>query len=161
MSNEQMDSFDPFQMAKVEKDAMREARESGSKNNYGGRKYEEYEYLGLNPDEKKVFRIVSNPVKLNGESLTEKDARLVMTSRILTDEGKGFCNINWQWKIKNGKFTLDLRTLTADQKQQVQKIGKEKLLNIHASAIIGQNMDAIVRDFFNGKNMEYENYKRC
>jgi hypothetical protein len=105
MSNEQMDSFDPFQMAKVEKEAMREAREN--KNNYGGRTYEEYEYLGLNPDEKKVFRIVSNPVKLNGESLTEKDARLVMTSRILTDEGKGFCNINWQWKIKNGKFVAD------------------------------------------------------
>ena len=108
MSNEQMDSFDPFQQAKVEKDQMREARENGSKNNYGGgRKYEEYEYLGLNPDEKKVFRIVSNPVKLNGESLTEKDSRLVMTSQILTDEGKGMCHINWPWKIKNGKFIAD------------------------------------------------------
>jgi hypothetical protein len=64
-------------------------------------------------------------------------------------------------EVKNGKFTLDLRTLTADQKQRVQEIGKGKLLNIHASSIIGINMDAIVRDFFNGINMEYENYKRC
>ena len=107
MSNEQMDSFDPFQQARVEKDQMREARENGSKNNYGARKYDEFEFLGLNPDEKKVFRIVSTPVKLNGETLAEKDSRLVMTSKILTDEGKGFCNINWPWTIKSGKFKAD------------------------------------------------------
>ena len=64
-------------------------------------------------------------------------------------------------EVKNGKFTLDLRTLSPAQKEQVQKIGKEKLLNIHASAIIGENMDAIVRDFFNGEEMNFENYKRC
>lgn len=106
MSNEQFDAFDPFQQAKAETDQMRAEREA-PKNNYGGKSYEEMEYLGLNPDIRHVFRIVSNPVKLNDESMKEKDSCLIMTSRILNDDGKGYVNINWPWKIKNGKFKAD------------------------------------------------------
>lgn len=65
-------------------------------------------------------------------------------------------------EIKNGKFAIDARKLNSEQKAQLKAVGgKEAILRIHSAAIVGNNMDQIMRDFFAGKEMKYEDYKRC
>lgn len=98
------DPFDPFQTAKVEREQMKADQES--KNNYsGGGNREQIKYLGLNPDIKHVFRIISNPVLFSKSS--EKEAKVLLTSKFLKDTSKGMCHINFPYVIQKGKIKPD------------------------------------------------------
>ena len=91
---------------------------------------------------------------------------------------KILAELNQQEKIqlKDGKFSLDLRSLSKAQLAVLSEIGseisapgiysdliagKDRILLIHSAAKVGTQMDNIMRDFFAGKDMNYENYKIC
>jgi len=86
--------------------------------------------------------------------------------------------LNQQEKItlEDGKFKLDLRSLSKAQKDALAEVGAEikapgkksdltagrdRILLIHSAAKVGTQMDTIMRDFFAGKELNYENYKIC
>jgi hypothetical protein len=70
-------------------------------------------------------------------------------------------------EVKDGKFTLNLSKLSKTQRDRVNELqtdklsGKEILLRIYSSSIVGTNMDKVMRDYFSGKEIKFEDYKRC
>lgn len=62
------------------------------------------EFLGLEEDRDIVFRIVGDPIEFR-EKGTDPD--YVLQSRVLRDDGKGYCYINWKKGTYNGKPVPD------------------------------------------------------
>jgi rubrerythrin len=62
------------------------------------------EYLSLEDQKEKVFRIIGKPPELRDKPT---DPKFVLQSSILRDDKKGYIKINWPFIIQDGKFIPD------------------------------------------------------
>lgn len=105
-----MSTVDYFEIAEKKKKKHQEDQEEAKSRGGGNFKteYQEVEYLGMELDNPKAFRILGIPAELE-DKRNQYDPKIVLTSQIVTDNGKDFKKVIWPhvYSKKRGKYVPD------------------------------------------------------
>lgn len=104
MSEVQESSFLEKLKKKQEEKEQEKKEADERKKSYGNFEFEEVEWFALKDKQFRTFRALGNPAQLREKST---DAKYILWSKIVKDNRKSHCHINWPMVEKDGRFLPD------------------------------------------------------
>lgn len=104
MIEQQTPAVDVFAQALAKRQAQAKEQEEAKNNSGWTADYEDVEVVGLVANKEIVGRIIGNPLEAREKST---DAKLVLQSKIVKSDKKGYIKINWPIKEVKGKYVPD------------------------------------------------------
>ena len=93
-----------FEKAAEEQQRMKKEEEANKGGDFSGVEYTEIEYMGMENQVEKAFRIIGNTIEIREN---EFDPKLILMSEIVKDDLSGYIRVNWPVVDNNGKFQPD------------------------------------------------------